>query len=439
MIYSPTADYASPSTGTVKAPRRILHVLDHSQPHRSGYAIRSNAILQFQRRLGFEPVVLTSPKHGPSPSTREEFEGIVHHRACPAAAGPGDRLRNLPFLRELRQVRVMRRLIEEVARSERVDLIHAHSPSLNGLPALAAAQRLGLPMVYEARAFWEDAAVDHGTFAEDSIRYRVSRSIETRVFRRSEAITVICEGLRDELIGRGIAADKITVIPNGVDLDRFASRRPDPTVAQQYGLGGQVVLGFLGSFYRYEGLSLLLDALARLQASGPAVRLLLVGGGEAEAELRSQAEALGLGSAVIFTGSVPPDRVLDLYSVVDILVYPRLSMRLTNTVTPLKPLEAMAMEKVVVGSDVGGLKELIRDRETGRLFPAGDAEALARTLRLAIEDRANWADLGARARDYVAATRRWEDIVARYEAVYGQARAAAACRGSKDDRDRGGR
>jgi PEP-CTERM/exosortase A-associated glycosyltransferase len=315
----------------------------------------------------------------------------------------------------------MRRRIEAVARAEKVELIHAHSPSLNGVPAAAAARRLGLPFVYEVRAFWEDAAVDHGSFGEDSFRYRLSRRIETGVFRRADAITVICEGLRSELAARGIAPEKIAVIPNGVDIDRFAPRPADQALIDRYGLRGRPVLGFLGSFYHYEGLSLLLDALARLRESNPEAVLLLVGGGEEEVRLRAKAEALGLGLSVVFTGSVPPEEVLGLYSVVDILVYPRLSMRLTDWVTPLKPLEAMAMGKVVVASDVGGLKELVRDGETGLLFPAGDTEALARALRGAIADRGLWAAMGERARGHVMSSRRWEKIVARYQGVYASA------------------
>lgn len=212
---------SSPDGPPGDVPRRVLHVLDHSQPHRSGYAVRSNSVLEFQRRLGFEPLVLTAPKHGPAPSAVEEIGGIAHHRTDPEAAGLGGLLGKVPFLREGRQVDAMRRRIEEVARAERVELIHAHSPSLNGLPAVAAARRLGLPVVYEVRAFWEDAAVDRGTFGEGSLRYRLSRWVETGIFRRADAVTVICEGLRNEMVSRGVDAEKITVIPNGVDIDRF--------------------------------------------------------------------------------------------------------------------------------------------------------------------------------------------------------------------------
>lgn len=132
---------------------------------------------------------------------------------------------------------------------------------------------------------------------------------------------------------------------------------------------------------------------------------------------------------MIFTGSVPPDEVLALYSAVDILVYPRLSMRLTDWVTPLKPLEAMAMGKVVVASDVGGLKELMPNDEAGLLFPAGDPAALAQVLRAAIAGRSRWEAMGERARQHVTATRRWEDIAARYRAVYGRAWATCGASG----------
>lgn len=407
-------------------PRRILHVLDHSQPHRSGYAIRSNSILQFQRRLGFEPVVLTSTKHGKASLEREEIGEIVHHRTDPVTEGLEGQLARIPFLRERQQIRTMTRRIEDVAQAERAELIHAHSPSLNGIPGYAVARRLGLPFVYEVRAFWEDAAVDHGTFKQDSLKYNISRMVETRLLRRADAVTVICEGLRDELVARGIDSEKIFIIPNGVDLERFTPRQPNTSLIEKYGLENRDVIGFLGSFYRYEGLSLLLDAFAILRDSAPNARLLLVGGGEDEPDLRAKAESLGLGASVIFTGSVPPDQVLDLYSIVDLLVYPRLSMRLTDTVTPLKPLEAMSLEKVVVASDVGGLKELIRDGESGLLFPAGDTAALVRTLRTAIETRALWPAMGERARQHVMDTRRWEEIVAHYQVVYRNAQKYAA-------------
>jgi glycosyltransferase involved in cell wall biosynthesis len=187
------------------------------------------------------------------------------------------------------------------------------------------------------------------------------------------------------------------------------------------GLGDAMVLGFVGSFYAYEGLDLAVSAIARLgsTAAGQRVHLLLVGGGPQAEWLRAQAAGLGVIDRVHFTGRVPHEAVQRYYSLVDILVYPRRSIRLTELVTPLKPLEAMAQGKVVLASDVGGHRELIQDGVTGRLFPADDAAALAQAVRALLEDRATWGELRGAGRHFVEQERTWRRSVARYRSVYG--------------------
>jgi PEP-CTERM/exosortase A-associated glycosyltransferase len=279
-----------------------------------------------------------------------------------------------------------------------------------------------LPVVYECRAFWEDAAADHGTSRVGGARYRLTRALESRVFHRADAVTCICEGLRQDIEERGIASDRITVIPNAVDARRFAFDVPkDEALAAELGLGDAPVLGFIGSFYAYEGLDLAVSAMARLGGvPGPPVHLLLVGGGPQEDRLRAQVVQLGLGDRVHFTGRVPHDAVHRYYSVVDILVYPRRSMRLTELVTPLKPLEAMAQGKLVLASDVGGHRELIQDGVTGRFFAADDADALARAIGNLLEARTTWAEQRAAGRRFVEEERTWPRSVGRYRGVYGR-------------------
>jgi glycogen synthase len=201
--------------------------------------------------------------------------------------------------------------------------------------------------------------------------------------QRVDHIFTICEGLRRDILARGIPPDKVTVIPNAVDIAHFQlASPPDPALKHQLGLDTNArLLGFIGSFYAYEGLDLLLDALPRLLQTHPDLRVLLVGGGPQEANLKAQAQRLGLADRVVFTGRVPHTEVNRYYDLIDLLVYPRHSMRLTELVTPLKPLEAMAQGRLLVASDVGGHRELIRDGETGRLFAAGNVEALAQAVR----------------------------------------------------------
>ncbi len=394
---------------------RILHILDHSIPLHSGYTFRSRNILRQQRALGWHTAHVTGLKQGDCGSATETVDGLCFYRTRPGASP----LFRLPVLDQWDVVRTLARRIEEVAAIEKPDILHAHSPALNGLAALRAGRKLNLPVVYECRAFWEDAAVDHGTSREWGLRYRVTRALETRVFRQANAVTTICEGLRAEIASRGIPAKKITVIPNAVDTDSFSfGAGADPALQQKLGLTGKIVLGFIGSFYAYEGIPLLLQALPALLRQHPELRLLLVGGGPQEAQIRDTIATLGLQEAVILTGRVPHEQVQDYYNLVDIFAYPRLPMRLTDLVTPLKPLEAMAQGRLVVASDVGGHKELIEDGVTGRLFRAGDVEALAAVVNDLLEHSAQWPQLKQNGRRFVETERNWAASVARYRPVY---------------------
>ncbi|MCL4743879.1 MAG: glycosyltransferase, exosortase A system-associated [Burkholderiaceae bacterium] len=394
---------------------KILHVLDHSLPLHSGYTFRTAAILREQRRLGWETVHLSSPKQGDVASEVETVDELVFHRTRPVRSA----LARLPGGWVFDQMRATQRRLESLARAERPDLLHAHSPVLDAWPALRVGRKLGLPVVYEVRAFWEDAAVDHGTHRESGLRYRLSRALETAAFRRADAITTICEGLRADIVARSIAADKVTVIPNAVDIDRFpVLARRDAELEARWGLAGHDVVGFCGSFYAYEGLDLLLRALPAIAALRPTVRLLLVGGGAQEPQLRALAQELGLAQRVIFAGRVPNAQIDRYYSLIDVLAFPRQRMRLTELVTPLKPLEAMAQGRAVVASDVGGHRELIRDEETGLLHSAGDAGALAGAVLRLLSDEPLRARLTGAARRFVETERSWAASVARYAPVY---------------------
>jgi PEP-CTERM/exosortase A-associated glycosyltransferase len=400
---------------------KVLHVLDHSLPHRSGYAMRSSSILKFQRLSGCDPVVLTSPRHGDSERPSDVIDGIACHRSDSVAVAGDKAGSRIPFLREKRQMRYMERRIMEVASAEQAQVIHAHSPSLNGIPAVRAARRLGLPVVYEVRAFWEDAAVDQRKIAYGSLKYRLSRFVETRLFQQVDHVTTICQGIREELISRGVAPDRLTVIPNGVAPQDFDSAGATDAVIRRYGLEDKRVLGFIGSFYRYEGLQLLIRAMKTISVYRPDVRLVLVGSGEMEAELAAQVRALGLEHIVLLPGSRPPNEVRDFYAAMDVLVYPRLPERITNIVTPLKPLEAMAMGKIVVGSDVGGIAEMVQDGQTGFLFEAGSCDDLIFTLLKTLSETERWPAIATQAQDYVRLRRNWSDIVPRYLDVYDRA------------------
>ena len=427
---------------------KILHILDHSLPLHSGYTFRSQSIFRAQKARGWEPVILTSPKQEQSWkgnwSDREVINGFTYYRT-----GEVSRNGSFPVLPEIRLIQALGKRLKQVVDMEKPDLIHAHSPFLNAVPALRLGRQLGIPVVYEIRAFWEDAAVDHGSYREGSWKYRLTRFMETRVCKRAAHVGVLCNGLKQDLIGRGIQASRVTPVFNGISPSDFKAVPQDKDFQKKYGLEGKTVIGFIGSFYRYEGLDLLVKSFADLAREYPDLVLLLVGGGEVESELKqlvhdfdsasslippsipasqhpsSEAQhpslelsAFSLSSRIIFAGRIAHDRIPGIYSLMDILVYPRYKMRLTDLVTPLKPLEAMAMGKALVASDVGGHKELIRDQETGVMFRAGDRDDLTRALRELLDDRDKRHRIESYAAQWVRDNHTWEKTTSVYEDIY---------------------
>lgn len=398
---------------------RVLHVLDHSLPIHSGYTFRTRAILKAQEASGVEVRGVTGLRHelelgGPSaPGDVETEDGLTFHRTAGMPSG-------VPPFREFEEVSALTKSIAEVAQDWRPDIIHAHSPALNGLAALRAARRLGVPMVYEIRAFWEDAAVGNKTGREGSAKYRLTRALETQVAQSADALFTICDGLRDDLISRGISGGKIGVMRNGVDLSLFGEPPArDDALAKELGIpDGAPVIGYIGSFYDYEGLDDLIAAMPLLQERHPEARLLLVGGGEMEMPLRVAATALTNRQSVIFAGRVPHAEVERYYSLIDVLAYPRKASRLTDLVTPLKPLEAMAQRRLVAASDVGGHRELITHGVTGTLFEPDDPASCAASLADLLDAQESWDAMREAGVAHVRERHDWARNVARYLSVY---------------------
>lgn len=395
---------------------RILHVLDHSLPLHSGYTFRTRAILKAQEAHGLEVRGITGQRHNLEAAVtgpQEEADGLIFYRTPGTPAGPAP-------LREMDEIEALTAAIHALAQDWRPDIIHAHSPALGGAAAERAARALGIPFVYEIRAFWEDAAVGNLSGTEGNLKYRLTRALETRVAKGADALFTICHGLKNDLAARGIPATRIRVMPNGVDLGLFGDPPPrDDALASELGMmPGAPVIGYIGSFYAYEGVDDLIAAMPLLRQSHPDARLLLVGAGPMEAAWRAAAAALPEPEAVIFTGRVPHTAVERYYSLVDVLAYPRKGQRLTELVTPLKPLEAMAQRRLVAASSVGGHRELITDGDTGTLFAPDDPAACAAALAQLLGHREGWDAMKTRAVAHVRNRHDWAENARNYLSVY---------------------
>lgn len=397
---------------------KIIHIFDHSLPIQDGYSTRSWSILQQQVALGWDVLPVTGPRQHSEKDDIQVVSGMAFYRTSCAKSI----WEKIPVFRQLWTIKLIYSRLVSLISTCFPDVIHAHSPALNGVAAYFAARRFSLPMVYEVRAFWEDAAVDQGTSTENGWRYRLTRAMENFVLRRAEKVTVICEGLRHDIESRRLNLLPVKVIPNSVDYDLLSiPLLRDEQLAISYELALGKTIGFVGSFYEYEGLDLLVRAMPELIKNDPDIRLLLVGGGIHEVSLRADVAKLGISRNVIFAGRIPFDQVGRFYSVIDVLAYPRKSLRLTELVTPLKPLEAMAQNKVFVASDVGGHRELVTDGETGVLFKAGDVNALVDAIKALMKDLVLQSRLRNNGSAFVREQRNWRTTINLYLQVYEEA------------------
>ncbi len=369
-----------------------------------GYAIRSDGLLGASLEYGHQIGAVTGAVQPGDRPEREEINGVTYFRTRPV------RVKLPPGIREAWLSRLIESRTAEVARDFRPDLIHAHSPAYNGRAGLRVASDIGIPFVYEMRALWEDAAADRRGIGPRSLLFRTARKIETDVLRRADAVTCICEGLRREIVSRGIPAGKIFVVRNGVHTDQFQPSEPDPVLAASLGLESGPVFGFVGSLFNFEGVEDLLDAIPAVLTRCPGARFVIVGGGERAQQVSARVAALAT-SRVVYVPSVPHNEVRRYYSVLDCLVYPRRSLRLTEVVTPLKPLEAMALGKTVIATDIGGHRELIGDGVTGILYRAGDTSALVEALCAVAGNYDLRTRVASAARSHVIAHRSWRSVV----------------------------
>jgi PEP-CTERM/exosortase A-associated glycosyltransferase len=394
---------------------KVLHVLEYSRPNISGYSLRSDAIIRHQRQVGIETQQLTSQRYQDFTELQEEVEGVVYERTQASTSI----LRKIPFINYLHHINHLSKRIEKAVLANKPDVIQTHSPMFNALAAIKVGKKYNIPVTYEVRALWEDAAVDTGKTKEGSIKYKMIKAIEQSAFEKADAVSCICEGLKADLIKRGIPQEKLFITPNAVDIQNFQPlHERDAELEEKFNLSGKKVIAFIGTFFKYEGLHYAVDAMHEIVKQRDDIHLVLVGAGNELDNLKKQVKEQNLESFVTFVGRVPFTEVSRYYSLADVMVFPRESIRLTELVTPLKPLESMAQYKPVIASDIGGHKELIEDNKTGFLFPADNASALAAKVIEVIDNKALLEEISEQGLTFVREERNWLNTAKQYLPVY---------------------
>lgn len=407
--------YAEAPDPVVPVPGRLLYLLHHSRPYlTNGYATRGHGIATGMQEAGIDLVCLTRPgfpvdivKNLPDEiPASETIEGITYLRDLePRRSGPG---RSRSYLKDAAAQ------IEKRLREIRPQAVMVASNYVSALPAVLAARRCGLPVAYEVRGFWEITKVSRDPAYVEKLTYHAEMALDAAAAAACDHVFTLATPMRDELVRRGVPGDLISLLPNSCDPQHFTPLARADELAAAWNIPGDIpVIGYIGSFVQYEGLDDLTHACARLRREGHEFRLVLVGGkegGAVEAEIDDIAESSGLGDWLITPGRVPHEEVDAWYSLIDIAPFPRKPQRVTEMVTPLKPLEAMAMEKAVVMSSVRAMAEMVEDGRTGLVFEKGSVDDLTAKLASLISDTELCRNMGQNARQYILTERTWRHM-----------------------------
>ncbi len=404
---------------TAQKPIRVLHLLYSSLPIVAGYTIRSAYLLQSLRAQGVEVFAATVPDFGERAGT-ETIEGITYDRWSASALGPSwSWIRHVPSFRNRYRADREEDFYAGLAQRVGAQIIHSHSTARCGLIGARVAARLRLPYVYEVRGLWDESAIAEGLLVPGSLEHDLRRRQERRAVQAADRVVAISEALKSHLIAElGADPARCVVVPNGVDAEKFHPWTGENPLGGDPRLGSGPVIGYVGSLRRMEGLDLAVGAMRRLRERVPELRLVIVGDGPEREPLSRRAAELGVSDRVVMVGPVPHAEVLAWYDRIDLFIVPRIDQTVTQLITPLKPLEAMAAGRPVLVSDVGGLRELVADPGRGWTFHAGDEDDFVEKTASAVSDAAGLRAAGERARTWVETERTWQSVASLYLPVY---------------------
>lgn len=406
---------------------RVLHIIHRSVPGTHGYAIRSRQIVNTLKAKGLEPLVLTSPSQAPlgelDGERSEYIDGVRYFRSCSNLLPPTKEVKDDSAFRSALRVAqntTMLFMALRIVRKYKPAVIHAHSPFTCGLVGDTVGRITGTPVIYEVRGIWEGSHAARRKAAEKMVRYRAVRLFENIALRGATRVCAIGESLADEVASRGIPRESMLIVPNGVNVTTFKPGDPSPELRAKLNLNDAIVTGYIGSFFTFEGLDLMVEAMGKLADEFPKLKLLFVGGGELRKTLESMAAERGIADRIIFTGRVPHEEVPEYYRLCDIFILPRRDAERLRFVTPLKPMEIMAMQKPVIASNIDSHKEMVIDGENGLLFQRDNADDLADTWRKLLQSEELRHDIGRRARKWVEQNRDWMVLADRYVDAYAE-------------------
>ncbi|RMG64750.1 MAG: glycosyltransferase family 1 protein, partial [Calditrichaeota bacterium] len=348
----------------------------------------------------FDPDVLPQIRFFPTLPPDHHRAVIQELRRVEKQMGQNTRLRQ--ELRNLLYNVALQQRLEEALDSQTVHFIYERY-TLFHAAGIAVARRLGVPHLLEVNA----------PLAEEQKRMRgleleeLAVASENWIWQNTDRLLVVSRQLAALAEQRGVAPEKITVVPNGINPDRFNEAATGQLVREHWRLVDTRVIGFVGSLKNWHGTRTLVEAFAGLTGEFPEARLLIVGDGPEKTVLQDLVRSLQLKEKVIFTGKIPHPQIPEFIAAMDIAVAPYVPQE-NFYFSPIKIFEYMAAGKAVVAGRIGQVEEILSHKKTGWLYPPGDVAALAEALRQLLKNPKFVQSLGQRARRQVLENYTWE-------------------------------
>jgi glycosyltransferase involved in cell wall biosynthesis len=402
---------------------KVLFIMEDSVPiEDGGCPIRNRYVMEILKSKGLEIAGLTSPFMRVIPGEitegSEVINGIRYYRSQYL-----NTIHETSFmlLRWAKRFQIFRRycgLLEDICSKEKPDLIHAITSYFNGNAANRVGRKLNIPRLYEVRSIAGSTAAAIDGKSHDSFKYQIVWKLDKRAMLEATRVAPLSNVLKEELVRRGIHPDKVDVVHNVVDTNKFAPQERSLELVKKYKFEGKLVIGFIGSIRKIEGLSILVEAAPVIKKHHRNVEFMIVGDGAEMEYLKELARKHNVLDSFIFPGRVPHSQIVNYYSVIDIFVLPRINALVNRTVSPLKPLEIMAIGKVVVASDVPGFVEPIKDGKTGILFKTEDKDDFTRKILEIAGNAQRLTDIGKEARKWIIENREMKTLIDQYVPVY---------------------
>lgn len=414
------------------AATKLCYILNHSLPYQSeGYATRAQGLAKAISEKTIDIVCITRPGYPTSFLSEyknkkvagiDYIDGIQYERITKPTGWRGSHNYITKAAIEL----------EKKFLEVQPSCVIAASDFKNALPALIAARRVGIPFIYEVRGFWEITHISRDPSVINTSNYHLTQFMETEVAKHSDYVFTLTDAMRRELVARGVDNSKIDLLPNSCDPASFDPNKNNynKKLAKKLGISRNIpVIGYIGTFNSYEGLDDLMNACGRLYNQGKEFRVLLVGSepnqkdgvGPCSEEIVNIAKEKGFSDWLIMPGRIPHEQVADYYSLITITPFTRKPLPITELVSPLKPLEAMAMGKTLVVSSVEALAEMVIDHETGLIYEKGNIDDLYSKLLVLIDNKKLCTELGKNARKWVQNNRTWalcsEKVIAKVSSL----------------------